>query len=214
VPPPPENTREIINYIKFYGGEDINNKTEKINGALHELEKNNMRAVFFLSGSEILENPDIVRKIHASGQSLGIKLEGAAVTEETKTELEAVNNLIYALVKHKTRLFILGEGANAGAAGETELTRITGITDKLISEGYYLCGSASKASGRNLAGVMNPNGMIEFVKREQINIFAFDISSDYADYIGWLAEAAKEKFYISVSHINSANAAKITDVLK
>ena len=217
-PPPPtvpttteepttaENTEEIENYLMFYSGgsygtdeDDITDKTEtdKINEVLKTLDKSDMKAVFFLSGNEIRENPEILRKIYSAGHELGIKIDGGI------TELESANDLIYSAVKHKTRFFMFNN------IGGTELNG----ADEIIKRGYYLC--ENTVDILDLANINNQNEMIDFMKRESLNVFMFDLNDEnYKNYIGLSAKAAEIKFYIKFSYINNANIEKIKNKIE
>ena len=189
-PTTPENTREIENHLIFY---NITNDIEQ-SGILEMLEENNMRAMFFMSGGEIAEYPDVLRKIYASGHSPGIRLESG----EAISELEAVNDLIYSVIKHKTRFYMSAEDPEIREQIREQET-------ELRQKGYYLC--VETADILNLRGISGADEMIEFMKRRRINIFAFDLNGEDGnkDFLGLSVRAAREKFYINFSHINNAN---------
>jgi hypothetical protein len=211
-PTTPENTRELENYLMFYDGytadELLDEKTENINEVLKILDKNNMRAVFFLSGSEIIENPDIMRKIYASGYELGIKFECGKVNinaEDLIAELESANNLIYSALKHKTRFCMFDEIIDENIDDEDDEP----YEEKLRGNGYYLCKKTSDILDLN--DIKNSNEMIEYMKQNTLNVFMFDLNGGYKNYMQLFAQADEIKFYIKFSYINNANISKIKD---
>ena len=190
----PENTEEIQNYLMFYdGGENEgSDKAVKMDEVLEALEKNgNLKAMFFLGGEEIEKTPDILRAIYAAGHGLGIKAKHGG-TEELAEELEEVNALIYSVLKHKTRFYIL-EPAMPEGFDESEL----------VAKGYYLCGPSAVIS--DLEGITDLDAMVEFLKREKCNVFMLDINGDVGQCLEWFDAASKAKFYIIFSQINNAN---------
>jgi len=202
-PTTPENTREIQNYLMFceilpHG--EKSGKTTKVNEILSELEKyENTKAVFFLGGKEIADNLDALRKIYASGHSIGIKFErgkpsdGAADLVE---ELEETNALLYSALKHKTNLCIFGD------LDYSKTTKYI-YEDKLSPSGYFLCGHTADVF--DLEKIKNADEMIDFIKQKKCNVFMFDMGDDFKKYLKWCASAANSKFYINFSYINSAN---------
>ncbi|MCL1859065.1 MAG: polysaccharide deacetylase family protein [Oscillospiraceae bacterium] len=221
-----ENTREIQNYLIFYDsyaynyytteenhkeskeseesiiinkpGATTDNKT-KITEVLKALDKSNIRAVFFFSGGEITKNPDILRKIYASGHELGIKAENSKLNntaEDLISELEEANDLIYAAIKHKIRFCMLDESDSGD-----EFYELYG--DKLAEYGYYLCKNTVDAS--DLSDIADSHEMIDFMKKKRVNVFMFDISGSYRNYLELSSRAAEEKFYIKFFYLNNAN---------
>ena len=220
-PTTPENTREIENYLLFYNGEnkdiDEKYKTEIIDDVLKILDKEKMRAMFFLSVNEIIENPDILRKIYASGHGLGIKFGSGGVnniieTDDLFSELEAANDLIYSALKHKTRFCMFEDGRKIIVSEGEELYN---YEDKLKEKGYYLCEKTLDIN--NLGKIKTSNEMIEFMKQNELNIFAFnlgDLNNNYKNYLQLSAKAMEIKFYIKFSYINNANIKDIKDKFK
>ena len=220
-----EDTKEIENYLIFYDSyeyettetnntdnaesesteptaqsetddlDNINN-INKLDEILEIIAQNEIKAVFFLSGREIAENPNALRKIYSSGNILGIKIDNA---DNLIQELEETNALIYSVVKHKTRLCMFTQTVeNIEASNDYE--------NKLKENGYYLCENTVGAA--DLADITDSNDMIEFMKHETVNIFMFDMNDANAgikNYIDWSVQAAKTKFYIKFSYINNAN---------
>ena len=211
-PTTPEDTREINNYLLFYDSymdeENEENKKdgkmEKTDEVLEILEKENIRAVFFFSGGEIIENPDIIRKIYAAGHETGIKFETGRINfgaEELISELEAVNDLIYSVLKHKTRFCIFDENEKIPGEFYEDKTE-----DILKESGYYLC--EKTLDDFDLKNINNPGDMIEFMKTNALNVFVYDLNGaggDYKNYLDLSARAAEIKFYIKISYINNAN---------
>lgn len=204
-----ENTRTIENYLMFYaaGNSENYDKASKIDGVLEILGEKNMRATFFLSENEITDSPDILRKIYASGHELGIRIS-ADVKENMLVELEAVNDIIYSVVKHKTR-FCMFEGSVKAlySVDKSDIdiiaTNIANTEDMLKQHGYYLCaGSVNIFDLRNLR---DETSMINFMKQRRSNIFIFDLNDGYENYLELSAQAAETKFYINFSYINSAD---------
>ncbi|MCL2095504.1 MAG: polysaccharide deacetylase family protein [Oscillospiraceae bacterium] len=193
-----ENTREIENYLMFYnGGGEVRGAESETDELLRILGGNNISATFFMSGNEISENPDIVRKIYASGHGLGINLnlDSGVSDSDLITELESVNDLIYSLVKHKTRFYIY-EGGYLDNSGEEEL----------VKKGYYFCGRSADTQNFRDEDIINSSEMTEFLKLRRINIIAFDTSEDYyGDYLDFAISASRTKFYINFSQINNAD---------
>jgi hypothetical protein len=158
-----------------------------------------MKAVFFFFFLEILQNPEILNLIYASGHQLGIKFDQNKTEGETRelvTEFEKVNAFIYSALKHKTRFCISDD------PGCSKTVKYS-YNDKLTPEGYYLCGH--NADIHDLADIENPGEMIDFIKQRRYNVFMFDINDDYKKYLEWFAEASKTKFYINFSYMNDAN---------
>ncbi len=80
---------------------------------LDALDELGLTAVFFVTEQNILENPDIIRRIYTSGHTIGItfldtseELFAENVLEEKVTSAE---NALYEVAKIKTRLLYLGE---------------------------------------------------------------------------------------------------------
>jgi len=200
-PTTPENTGEIENYLMFYDSSPFytDDKINKIEEALQILKKENMRAVFFLSSEEIIENPDILRKIYLFGHEPGIKFNGDA--DYLMLEAEEVNSLIYSVLKHKTRFCMSDKNLEESQLSELE------------KNGYYLC--ESTVGDFDLSGVTNSKDMIDFMKQETVNIFLFDLYGEgYKNYVNLSAKAAEEKRYINFSYINNANIENINNKLK
>ena len=186
-----ENTGEIENYMMFYGEES------EIDGAIEMLGLNDIRAAFFFSGDEIEQNPDIARKIYASGHELGIKLAVGTDLGDIAAELEKINGVIYSAIKHKTRFCAFdGRQTNAEKLPYENILR---------KNGYYLCDWTIDNDALDLRGIQNVREMTDFIKQRHLNVFMFDLGGGYRDYLRWAALAAKYKFYINYSHINNAN---------
>jgi len=221
-----EETREIDNYLMFYdsyeyasdepaesGETDKTDKTDKLDEVLDILAQNEITAVFFLSGREITENPDVLRKIYSSGNELGIKIEAESGeadfdADNLISELENTNALIYSAVKHKTR-FCMFNKSNESA------DILVSYENKLKENGYYLCKNTVGIS--DLTDISDTKMMLDFMKQETVNVFMFDLndlSGGYKNYIDLSAQAAETKFYIKISFINNANIENIINQIK
>ena len=162
-----------------------------------------------MSGSEIIENPDILRDIIASGNDIGIKFESGKMNftaDDLITELESANGLIYSAVKQKTRFCMFNGGDTAVTDEDIKLYR-----DGLIKRGYYLCGKNTDISGITNMPNESVKNMTDLLKRQKINIIAIDISggNNYLNYLNIAEQAANAKFYIKFSYINNANINKL-----
>ena len=166
-------------------------KTDKIKEVLKILDKNKMKAVFFLNVSEIKENPDILRRIYSSGHELGIKINPDN-TEDLIKELESANDFIYSALKHKTRFCMFEKSEN-----------LEMFEEKLTQNGYYLC--KKNVDIPDLEDIKTTTEMTDFLKQKTYNVFMFDLNSDYKNYIIMSARASENKFYIKFSYINNAN---------
>ena len=190
-----------------------NKISDRITEVLKLLDKNKMRAIFFLSGSEITENPDILRTIYVSGHELGIKFESGKINvdaEDLISELEAVNDLIYSAVKHKTRFCIFDENLILFPDYNSDSDNIEDSVNskelyekKFIERGYYLCSKTIDIF--DLGDITDLNEMINFMKQKRVNVFMFDLNGSYRNYLELSAKAADSKFYINFSYINNAN---------
>jgi peptidoglycan/xylan/chitin deacetylase (PgdA/CDA1 family) len=173
---------------------DDSRNLEKV---LKFLSENKVRALFFMSGEEILNNPDKLRMVFAAGQDIGLKISHASPTDLIN-ELEETNAYIYALIKQKTRLCMYADANISGA----EMT--AQYAAELEEAGYFLCSENVKADSVSLNG---ESAAVEFLKRSPVNLCAFDFSSFENNYaaLEMIARAADVKFYINFSHINNAN---------
>ncbi|MCL2772424.1 MAG: polysaccharide deacetylase family protein [Oscillospiraceae bacterium] len=186
------------------------NKAERIDAVLNNLQKNGIRALFFMSGSEIIENPDILRKIIASGNDIGIKFESGKMNftaDDLITELESANSLIYSAVKQKTRFCMFGDNDNNSA----EI--IKSYRADLMNQGYYLCEKNTDISDITNMPNESLKNMIDLLKRQKINLISVDISAgdNYLNKLIIAEQAAKTKFYIKFPYINNAN---VEDIMK
>ena len=203
-----ENTREIQNYLMFYESSFLNDTDERITDVLKLLDKTKMRAVFFFSADEITQNPDILRKVYASGHDLGIKF----TDEEIKlgpvslvSVLESANDLIYSALKHRTRFCMFDESVKHSGNDEYFEQYKEEYENTLIERGYYLCKNTVDIFSLSDTDVTDTNEMIEFLKQKRVNVFMFDLSGSYRNYLELSAKAAEAKFYINFSYINNAN---------
>ena len=207
-----EDTREIINYFMFHSGaKDYANQensieiseesgdTDNLDYLLGLLKRENITSIFFLTKTEVLDNPDIVRKIYAMGHELGIALEGReAASEELLAELEEVNSLIYVLTKNKTRFYVFNDDTYRDAE------------EDLKKKGYYKFKETVGTSNfqASTTGVddreLRINEMIEFLKREEINIIKFELGGTAENYdeLDLVISAVHSKFYITVANMN------------
>ena len=207
-----EDTREIINYFMFHsGGKDYTNQEnpieiseesgdiDNLDYLLGLLKRENITSIFFLNKTEILDNPDIVRKIYAMGHELGIALNGGQSTsEELLAELEEVNSLIYVLTKNKTRFYVFNDDIYRDSE------------DDLKKKGYYQFKETVGTSNfqASTTGVddreLRINEMIEFLKREEINIIKFELGGTAENYdeLDLVISAVHSKFYITVANMN------------
>ena len=219
-----ENTREIQNYLMFYDGsvsydyytenEDKNIETgtitinDRIAEALKLLDKNNIRGIFFLSRSEITENPDILRTIFSSGHELGIKFTDEEIksgSNDLISVLESANNFIYSAVKHKTRFCIFEESAKHSGNVEYFENHKEEYESELAAHGYYLCKKTIDIFDLKDKNITDLNQMTDFIKQKRMNVFMFDLNGNYKNYLELSAKAAEAKFYINFSYINNAN---------
>ena len=185
-------------------------KFDRVSEVLNFLDDHNIRAVFFLSGSEITENPDIMRKIYASGHVLGIKFEGGRANfavDDLIVELETVNDLIYSALKHKSRLCMFEQVMEFYVPGKPEESaNAKRLFESLLTEkGYYLCEKTIDVFDLDYTNINETDEMIDFMKREDLNVFVFDLNENYRDYLELSIESSETKFYINFSYINNAN---------
>jgi len=216
----PQNTRNINNYLMFhnfrdshsYYGHNIHdnsageNRGENLEYLLGFLNENEIRALFFMSGEEILENPANVRRIFAFGHDIGININNAdyVYAEDIVSSVEGVNALIYTLIKQKTRLYTVT--ANFGDVFMREAVA------SLYEAGYFL-------SRGNINAEAMPQAFedlyeaVDFLRQQQENLWVFDISSLQDSRAKMkmeiIAYASNERFYINFSHINSANVSEL-----
>lgn len=255
-PTTPENTQEILNYIMVYDGfsdiPEINDVTEtyevneaketensekskKINSVLENLQKNKIRALFFMSVGEILENPDMLRKIISSGNDIGVRVEignPEYSADNLISELETANKLIYTAVKQKTRFCMFGDNSDNSDNYENydNFENYEFYGNELKKQGYYLCKANLDLSDisdyfksyeyadaeinaeykNNIFGV---DDMIDLLKQKTVNLISVDISDgeNYMDMLNMAEQAGEVKFYINISYINNANILKILE---
>ena len=244
-----EDTREIVNYFMFrangknYTGQEEpteifeddteagntgtdnnenNDNMDSVEYILDVLKRENIRSIFFMTGSEILKNPTILRKVYALGHEVGIEIEGGKInpsSEDLLSELEEINAIIYTVTKHKTRFYMLDENMykNSGNNAEADELQLLCI-ENLKKAGYYQFKQTVEASNfqyiqnilafyedKNIVEAVKITEMIELLKREEINIIKFEIGSiaenEYVD-LKLVINAIKSKFYITVAKIN------------
>ena len=199
----PENTRDINNYLMFYDNAP-DYISDKLGQVLAYLGDNNIRALFFMSGDEIRANPDKLRRIFALGHDIGIKIEHADFGDLLESVSEA-NAYIYSLVKQMTRFYIITDNLEYPDEYITELRRA----------GYYLCRENTGLNREDFEDTdsenidLNIDLMIEFLKQQRANLFAFDLSDLDNNNLELIARASDIKFYINFSHINNANIAHL-----
>lgn len=206
----PENTRPVNNYLMFYAGDvpqtddnDYGNNyenteienNENLGKVLNFLAANEIRALFFMSREQILDNPGKLRTIFASGHDIGIKIDRAdfSDTGELINEVETANAYIYTLIKQKTRLYIVT--ADFGYKHEE-------FTGALGRAGYFLCRDNISIEPGTFA---DTDALVDFLRQQQANLWTFDLSDLDYDYLTLMAEVSGIKSYINFSHINNAN---------
>lgn len=77
--------------------------------SLNALIAANVRAVFFLTSEQILQQRDLVRKIYAAGHQIGLAADANADPEQT---LQAANEALDQVLFHKTLLVLLSGGTS------------------------------------------------------------------------------------------------------
>ena len=210
----PQNTRNINNYIMFHNFHDINTSdnyerneneltetavVDKLGYILDFLSENEIRALFFISGEEILANPANLRRIFAFGHDIGINIDREYVyVDELVSGVESVNALIYTLIKQKTRLYTV----TANFDDEFMYKAVTALYDA----GYFLCRSNVEGIPHSFEDIYEAVG---FLRQQQENIWMFDLSILRSSHIEIIANAANERFYINFSHINNANVSEL-----
>ena len=155
-----EDTREIVNYLMFHGGNKNYTAPEHLTEAeefeqpiyitgadtdnleylLDILARENIQSIFFLTRNGILENPDILRKIYAMGHEVGIEIENREInfsSDDLLAELEKVNALIYTATKHKTRFYIFDENIYKNISDAESDEFMLNCIENLKKEGYY-----------------------------------------------------------------------------
>lgn len=214
-----ENISEARIYEAAVGEDNIN-----IENFLDILKRENVKAIFFFTGSEILRNPTNLRQAYAMGHEVGIEIEGGKVNpspEDLVSELEKVNALIYTLTKNKTRFYMLddnmyrndGEDNVSGISEELKLSCIETLTALgycRIRETLAMPDSEEAQYIYELyadGGIEQAvNEMTEFLKQEELNVIRFDISDSDTNnaentnegFLDLVIKAANSKFYISV----------------
>jgi hypothetical protein len=194
----PENTRDINNYLMFYSGAPPQYE-DNLGQVLNYLNEHEIRAMFFMSGAEIMAAPDKLRRIFASGHDVGIKIDGSdyETPDDLISEVEAVNGYIYSLIKQKTRFYIITPDFD-------DVEYMKDCINELRKAGYYLCRDNINLEQADFDDI---DSAVDFLKQQQVNLFAFDLynpDNNY-NYLKMMAEASDTKFYINFSHVNNAN---------
>lgn len=112
--PPPEFYRSRTVYLTFEDIEDTNTPV-----ILDTLAQHNAYATFFVSGEQMSLYPELVLRIITEGHTLGLHGMSGDETAIRKTEdliasFDAENELLYALIRRKTRLIRLPNGSRSG----------------------------------------------------------------------------------------------------
>ena len=208
----PENTREINNYLMFYTGITDNETGEEpteepaednLNTVLNYLKTNDIRALFFLSAEEITSDPDRLKRIFAAGHDIGININRPDffTTEDLVRFAENANAYIYAVIKQKTRFYMLTADFD-----DAEYTK--DCISAMSRAGYHRCFGNTEITPGNFEDAVSA---AEFLKQRQVNLFAFDLpefDNDY-EYLELINDSVNIKFYINFSHINNANVSKL-----
>lgn len=127
-PEPSEEPRVV--YITFDDGPNRN--TTKI---LDTLAEHGMKATFFLTGSQIENNRDTVRRMEGEGHSIGLHAwshqpdEMYASADTLVDEIEQANDALDAVVQKRSRLFRFPYGSSYSAVTER-------MRDAVIGAGY------------------------------------------------------------------------------
>ena len=80
---PPPTFEEVTIYLSFI---DLKNgDLERVLDIFDADVLPNYRAAFFVTGHDIIQNPDLIRRIHGSGHTIGIWLEYGSLDEYIKT---------------------------------------------------------------------------------------------------------------------------------
>jgi peptidoglycan/xylan/chitin deacetylase (PgdA/CDA1 family) len=120
-------------YLTFEDIEDVHNPV-----ILDLLSEHGAYATFFISGEQLSQYTETVLRILAEGHAVGLHGMTSDETALWKTEdllaaLDEENELLYALVRRKTRLVRLPEGSQSGKLYLTEKQR-----SELADHGYNL----------------------------------------------------------------------------
>ncbi len=127
-PEPSEEPRVV--YITFDDGPNKN--TAKI---LDTLAEHDMKATFFLTGSQIENNRDTVRRMEGEGHSIGLHAwshqpdEMYASADTLIDEIERANDALDAVVQKRSRLFRFPYGSSYSAVTDR-------MRDAVIGAGY------------------------------------------------------------------------------
>ncbi len=129
----PDIYRAHTVYLTF---EDIDSTVTPL--LLDCLQTYDVRAAFFATGEQLSQHPETVLRILAEGHALGLHGMTADETELQDTDgllasFDAENELLYALVRRKTRLIRMPEGSRSGKLYLTDRQK-----DALADAGYVL----------------------------------------------------------------------------
>lgn len=99
-----ENSNKVSLMINVYWG------TEYIDEILHILEENGVKTTFFVGGSWVVQNPDVLVKIRDAGHEIGNhgyshKNHKKLSTDANFDEISRTNDVINAVLRQKTTLF-------------------------------------------------------------------------------------------------------------
>ena len=106
---------------------------------LSELERQKMQGAFFCSVDFLRQQGDLLRRMSASGQSIGILIPGEVSQEELMAQLEAGNQALYQATCGKTRLVYCPDATES-------------MTESALERGYCLLQPQLDRSGYNLNG--------------------------------------------------------------
>lgn len=133
VDPPPEFYRSRTVYLTFEDIEDTNTPV-----ILDILAQYGAGATFFVSGEQMSRYPELILRIIAEGHTLGLHGMNGDETAIRKTEallssFDEENELLYALIRRKTRLIRLPNGSRSGKLELTDDQKAA-----LVNAGYVL----------------------------------------------------------------------------
>ncbi len=128
VDPPPEFYRSASVYLTFEDIEDTHTPM-----LLDILAAHSAKATFFVSGEQMSQYPDLVLRIIVEGHTLGLHgMSGDELqirkTEDLLASFDEENELLYALIRRKTRLIRLPNGSRSGKLMLTDAQK-TALSD-------------------------------------------------------------------------------------
>ena len=79
---------------------------------LHELDRSGSQAAFYCTPEFLAERGDLLRRMSATGQSVGLIIDGADPERPVLEQLEESNRLLWEATCGKTRLVLLKNGTD------------------------------------------------------------------------------------------------------